>query len=104
MSESADGSDQMPLVSVVIPCYNVAPYIEAAVESARDQTLEVIAVDDGATTVIARRECFEIAGVFAAELKSCEDKEMCFRILSKTSYLAVGLPQALTCYRLRDRA
>ena len=220
MSEAADGSDQMPLVSVVIPCYNVAPYIEAAVASALDQTwrrLEVIAVDDGATdetlqvlnrlaasrqdprlrivcqangglsqarntgireargsyigfldgddiwlpekveqqmrimlsdpcvgltfsfsrylteagkdtgrllttrklrpglddmvrrnhfgngsTVVARRQCFEIAGMFDTELKSCEDYEMWCRILSKTSYLAIGLPQALTCYRLRE--
>lgn len=40
-----------PLVSVVIPCYDVAPYVRAAVESALDQTwphLEVIAVEDGA--------------------------------------------------------
>ena len=41
-----------PLLSVVIPAYNVAPYVEAAVRSALDQTLgdlEVIVVDDGST-------------------------------------------------------
>jgi glycosyltransferase involved in cell wall biosynthesis len=40
-----------PLVSIVIPCYDVGPYVQAAVESALDQTwphLEVIAVEDGA--------------------------------------------------------
>jgi glycosyltransferase involved in cell wall biosynthesis len=220
MSDPASCSGDMPLVSVVIPCYNVAPYVEAAVVSALEQTwprLEVIAVVDGATdetlsvlnrlaatrqderlrivcqpngglsdarnsgireagaryiafldgddiwlpekvecqmqamlsdprvgltfsfsrylneaggdtgrllttrklrpglrdmikrnhfgngsTVIARRECFEAAGVFATELKSCEDYELWCRILSKTSYLAAGVPRALTCYRLRE--
>ena len=39
-------------MSVVIPAYNVAPYIAAAVESALDQSftdLEVIVIDDGST-------------------------------------------------------
>ena len=41
-----------PLVSIVIPAYNVAPYICEAVYSALEQTLsniEVIVVDDGST-------------------------------------------------------
>jgi glycosyltransferase involved in cell wall biosynthesis len=41
-----------PLVSVVIPCYNVAPWLEAAVASARAQTwrrYEIILVDDGSS-------------------------------------------------------
>jgi glycosyltransferase involved in cell wall biosynthesis len=220
MTQAADASYVMPLVSVVIPCYNVAPYVAAAVESALDQTwptVEVIAVNDGATdgtlevlervartrqdarlrivsqtngglsaarntgircargsyigfldgddiwvpgkvarqlavllaepavgltfsfsrylteaggdtgrvlttrtlkptlqdmvrqnrcgngsTVIARRKCFEIAGVFDTALKSCEDYELWCRILSQTTYVAHGVPQALTCYRLRE--
>ena len=41
-----------PLVSVCIPCYNNAPHVAQAVESALAQThapLEVIVVDDGST-------------------------------------------------------
>jgi len=41
-----------PRVSVIVPAYNVAPYIRQAVESALRQTLaslEVIVVDDGST-------------------------------------------------------
>lgn len=41
-----------PALSIVIPSYNVAPYIEAAISSALDQTftdLEVIVVNDGST-------------------------------------------------------
>jgi glycosyltransferase involved in cell wall biosynthesis len=51
----------MPTVSVIMPAYNVAPYIGAAIESALAQTfrdLEVIVVDDGSTdetaTVVSR--------------------------------------------------
>ena len=47
---TSDGAS--PILSIVIPAYNVAPYIEAAVNSALDQTLrdiEVIVVDDGST-------------------------------------------------------
>jgi len=49
---SVDAAADRPMLSVVIPAYNVAAYIEAAVESALDQTfrdLEVIVVDDGCT-------------------------------------------------------
>ncbi len=41
-----------PALSIVIPAYNVAPYVRQAVESALDQTftdIEVIVVDDGST-------------------------------------------------------
>ncbi len=49
---NVDVAADRPMLSVVIPAYNVAAYIEAAVESALDQTfrdLEVIVVDDGCT-------------------------------------------------------
>jgi hypothetical protein len=42
----------MPLVSVVMPVYNVAPYVEEAVSSILDQTFrdfELIVIDDGST-------------------------------------------------------
>jgi len=45
----------MPLISVVIPCHNAAPYLEGCLTSVCAQTLpntveiEIIAVDDGST-------------------------------------------------------
>lgn len=42
----------LPLVSIVIPCYNQAHFLGAAIASVRDQTygnVEVILVDDGST-------------------------------------------------------
>ncbi|MDO9334195.1 MAG: glycosyltransferase family A protein, partial [Dehalococcoidales bacterium] len=41
-----------PLVSVLMPAYNHAPYVRAAVESVLDQTygtLELIVIDDAST-------------------------------------------------------
>lgn len=47
----------MPAVSVIMPAYNVAPYIDASIASACAQTLgdlEVLVVDDGSTDDTAR--------------------------------------------------
>jgi glycosyltransferase involved in cell wall biosynthesis len=47
-----------PLVSVVMPCYNAAPYVAEAVASALGQThgnVELVAVDDGSTDGSAAR-------------------------------------------------
>ena len=44
--------EKCPLISIIIPVYNVAPYIREAVESAVNQTyknLEIILIDDGST-------------------------------------------------------
>lgn len=41
-----------PLVSVIMPCYNAAPYVEQAVASALEQSysnVELIVIDDGST-------------------------------------------------------
>src|SRR5947209_7185825 len=53
----------MPLVTVVIPVFNGAPFVGKAVESVRAQTMkdvEVIVIDDGSTdgtqTVLAELE------------------------------------------------
>ncbi|MGO4256554.1 glycosyltransferase [Marmoricola sp. RAF53] len=53
----------MPLLSVIVPFYNVADYVEACLESLRRQTLrdlEVVLVDDGSqdgTRAVAERFC-----------------------------------------------
>ena len=44
------GNNKQPLISVIMACYNAAPYVEEAVSSALRQTYahtEVIVVDDG---------------------------------------------------------
>lgn len=54
----------MPAVSVIMPAYNVAPYIGEAIESVLAQTFadfELIVIDDGATDASA-----EIAAAFGA--------------------------------------
>ena len=41
-----------PLVSIIIPVYNVAPYLREALESAAAQSyknIEMIVIDDGST-------------------------------------------------------
>ena len=45
-------NDSSPLISVIIPCYNVSPYVERAVTSILSQTyknLEIWIIDDAST-------------------------------------------------------
>ena len=47
-----DYSQARPLVSIIIPCYNYANYIEKCIDSALSQTyenIEVIVIDNGST-------------------------------------------------------
>ncbi|MGA9510114.1 MAG: glycosyltransferase [Candidatus Sulfotelmatobacter sp.] len=50
---------------------------------------------------ILRRECFEEAGLFAEELRSCEDYEMWVRIAACTQWKVRLIPEVLTGYRVR---
>lgn len=57
----------VPLVSILIPCHNAAPWLATTLESALAQThpsIEVILVDDGSTDdSVARARAFESRGV-----------------------------------------
>lgn len=60
-------SETTPLISVIMPCFNAAPYVEEAVRSVLDQTyrdIELIVVDDGSTDASP-----EIVGRLAEEYR-----------------------------------
>ncbi len=76
----------MPTVSIVIPAYNAARYVEAAVDGALGQTfkdVEVLVVDDGSTddteAVLSRYRCAvryfrqENSGVAAARNRGIQE-------------------------------
>ena len=58
-------------------------------------------VGNGSTPII-RRECFDQAGLFAEDLRSCEDYEMWVRIAALTPYKVRLVPEVLTGYRVRS--
>lgn len=57
-------------------------------------------VGNGSTPIV-RRACFDVAGLFQEQLRSCEDYQMWCRILWMTSYRAELVNEPLTLYRLR---
>ena len=49
--------EEKPLISVIVPVYNVMNYLPRCVDSIRNQTyqnLEILLVDDGSTTIIRK--------------------------------------------------
>jgi glycosyltransferase involved in cell wall biosynthesis len=58
-------------------------------------------VGNGSTPVV-RRRCFETAGLFDEQLRSCEDLDMWVRIAALTHYSLLLVPEVLTGYRIRE--
>ena len=51
---------------------------------------------------ILRSECFKDAGLFAEDLRSCEDYEMWVRVAALTQWRIQLVPEVLTGYRVRS--
>lgn len=52
MNKENREQNRLPLVSIIVPAYNVAPYIEECVQSLLEQSyknIEIIIVNDGST-------------------------------------------------------
>ena len=83
---------KVPLVSVVVPAYNVANYIEKAVESVLSQSfsdLELLIVDDASTD-----ETAAVAETFAARdgrVRVLTNESNCGVALTRNRGIAAGL-------------
>lgn len=68
----------MPKISVIVPCYNVAPYVGTCLDSLVNQTLrdiEIICADDKSTDNTA-----EIVGGNPAKVFMYRDKEHFYKL------------------------
>lgn len=68
MSEKGDSTEKKPLLSVIIPVYNVKDYLREALDSVRNQSyknVEFIVIDDGST---------DSSGDIVDEYKSKDDR------------------------------
>src|SRR5438477_4156439 len=66
------GGSDVPVVSIIIPCYNQAHFLRNAIESARHQSyphIEVVVVDDGSTDN-TERIAREYSGVLCVRQKN----------------------------------
>lgn len=64
-------SEALPLISVIMPCFNAAPYVEEAVRSVMEQTypeIELIIVDDGSTDA-SQEIVAKLAGEYPARIR-----------------------------------
>ena len=88
--------DKEPLVSVIMPCYNVADFIEKAIESIFNQTyknIELVCVDDGSidnTAEIIKEKAIIHNIVFIQQPnKGVVEARRCAIIHAKGDYIAL---------------
>ena len=79
-----DNSKIMPLVSIVVPCYNGEGYIERCIESIINQSykkIELIIINDGSTdSTRSILEEYKIKTVWCDEKEMKNKQSTCVRI------------------------
>jgi glycosyltransferase involved in cell wall biosynthesis len=55
-------------------------------------------------SVVCRRECFEMAGLFDESLRACEDWELWVRIMHTGKFRARVIPEVMSGYRVRAQS
>lgn len=87
MSEKLNSSIENPLVSVIIPCYNVSAYVEKAVGSILQQTytnLEIWIIDDASTDDTLQK------------LKAVNDERIIIKTFEKNTQKVGAVNEVLT--------